>query len=225
MKRKDPFDHKTKINLKYLKESLDLKKLIKLISSKNLRIKWNKKDKYYFTESKKSWKGLGYKILQACADHSSESEYLHYRIYTSYKGNKGWNVSFETQLEKGLLLPKLSKNFKLDYVKNFKLSGRYKKKILIKCKEIDHYEDNLKEGDDFYCKHVLISSLIDKSYYLLVFTNLYLEFSDGSNMKKGWNLMNFFSTSDTHQKFSNRDKAIEYINKKEKELFHILEVG
>ncbi len=53
MKRKDPYDKKTKINLKYLKDSLDLKKFIKLISSKNLRINWDKKDKYYYTESKK----------------------------------------------------------------------------------------------------------------------------------------------------------------------------
>ena len=29
MKRKDPWDKKTKINLKYLKDSLDLKKFIK----------------------------------------------------------------------------------------------------------------------------------------------------------------------------------------------------
>ena len=37
MKRKDPY--KSKINLKYLKDSLDLKKFIKLVSSKSLRIK------------------------------------------------------------------------------------------------------------------------------------------------------------------------------------------
>ena len=221
MKRKDPYDKKTKINLKYLKDSLDLKKFIKLISSKNLRINWDKKDKYYFTESKKSWKNLKYKILKACADHSITSEYLNYRIDNNYPGNKSWNISFETQLEKGLLLPKLSKNFKLEYVKNFKVYGRYKKKIAMKCKELDQYDEKYKE--DFYCKHILISSIIDKSYYLFVFTNMYLEFSDGSGMKKGWNLMNFTSSSDIHTKFSNKKKAIEYIAKREEELPTIFE--
>ncbi len=223
MKRKDPYDKKTKINLKYLKNSLDLKKFIKLISSKNLRIKWDKNDKYYFTESKLSWKELKYKILQACSDNNSTSEYLNYRIEHSYPGNKAWNVSFETQLQKGTLLPKLSKNFKLDYIKDLKINGRYRKSILTKCKEKDHYEDHLKEGDDFFCKHILISSKIDKSYYLFVFTNMYLEFSDGSNMKKGWNLMNFTSTNDIHQKFSTRDKALDYIIKKHTDLLSILE--
>ena len=221
MKRKDPYDKKTKINLKYLKDSLDLKKFIKLISSKNLRINWDKKDKYYYTESKKSWKNLKYKILKACADHSIISEYLNYRIDNNYPGNKSWNISFETQLENGLLLPKLSKNFKLEYVKNFKVYGRYKKKIAMKCKELDHYDEKYKE--DFYCKHILISSIIDKSYYLFVFTDMYLEFSDGSMMKKGWNLMNSTSSSDIHKKFYNKEKAIEYIGKREKELPTILE--
>ena len=104
-----------------------------------------------------------------------------------------------------------------------KINGRYRKSILTKCKEKDHYEDHLKEGDDFFCKHILISSKIDKSYYLFVFTNMYLEFSDGSNMKKGWNLMNFTSTNDIHQKFSTRDKALDYIIKKHTDLLSILE--
>ena len=221
VKRKDPY--KSKINLKYIKDSLDLKKFIKLISSKNLRIKWNNKDKYYFTESKSSWKNLKYKILKACADHNVVSEYLNYRIDNSYPGNKAWNVSFETKLQKGLLLPKLSKNLKLDYVKNFKIYGRYKKKILIKCKESDHYDGYLKEGEDFFCTHILISSKIDKSYYLVVFTNMYLELSDGNNMKKGWNLMNFTSTCDVHQKFDNKEKAVKFINDREKELKTIFE--
>ena len=215
MKRKDPY--KSKINLKYLKDSLDLKKFIKLISSKNLRIKWNNKDKYYFTDSKSSWKDLKYKILKACADHNVISEYLNYRIDTSYTGNKAWNVSFETKLQKGLLLPNLSKNFKLDFVKRFSVTAGYNEFIKKKCDE-DPEDNNIQ----FYCNHLLFSSKIDKSYYLVLFTNMYLELSDGSNMKKGWNLMNFTSTCDIHQKFNNKEKAITYINKREKELKKIL---
>ena len=226
MNRKDPYDKKTKINLKYLKDSLDLKKFIKLISSKNLRINWDKKDKYYYTESKKSWKNLKYKILKACADNESTSEYLNYRIDNNYAGNKSWNISFETQLQKGILLPKLSNNFKLDYVKEFKINGRYKKKILIKCKSPKHYDDyadNSIKGDDFYCRHILINSLAEKAYYLFLFTNMYLELSDGSGMKKGWNLMEVIDTTDIHKKFLDKDKAIEYIYKRESELSSILE--
>lgn len=220
MKRKDPY--KNKINLKYLKDSLDLKKFIKLISSKILVIKWDRKEKYYFTNSKNSWKDLKHKILTACSDHNSMVEYLNYRMDHTYSENKAWNVSFENKIQKGLLLPYLSKNFKLDYIKDFKINGKYKQNILIKCKEKDHYEDHLKQEDDFFCKHILISSKIDKSYYLFVFTNMYLELSDGSNMKKGWNLMNFKSTCDIHQKFNDKQKAILFINKREKELKEIL---
>jgi hypothetical protein len=52
---------------------------------------------------------------------------------------------------------------------------------------------------------------------------MYLELSDGDGMKKGWNLMNFTSTCDIHQRFNNKEKAVSYINKKEKELLSILE--
>ena len=220
MKRKDPWDKKTKINLKYLKDSLDLKKFIKLISSKSLRIKWNNKDKYYFTESNNSWKNLKYKILKACADYNTTSEYLNYRIDKSYPGNKAWNVSFETKLEKGLLLPNLSKNFKLDFIKKFSVTGGYKEFIIRKC-DGDPEDNNIQ----FYCDHLLFSSKIDKSYYLVIFTNIYLELSDGNHMKKGWNIMDFTSICDIHQKFNNKEKAIKYIKKKEKELSNILELG
>ena len=217
MKRKDPY--KSKINIKYLKESLDLKKFIKLISTKNLKIKWNNKENYYFTHEKNSWKDLKYKILKSCADHNIISEYLSYRIDNSYPGNIAWNVSFETKLQKGLLLTKLTNNFKLDYLKKFSIKGSYKSHILRKCKAL---EEEYGDINDFFCNHMLFSSKIDKCYYLILYTNMHLELSEGSHKKKGWNQMNHTNICDIHQKFNDRNKAIKFINKREKNLSIIL---
>ena len=116
------------------------------------------------------------------------------------------------------MLPSLSKNFKLDFIKKFSVTGGYKDSIIKKC-DGDPEDNNI----EFFCNHLLFSSEIDKSYYLVIDTNMYLELSDGDGMRKGWHVMGFTSTCDIHQKFNNKEKAVSYINKKEKELLSILE--
>ena len=154
-----------KIDLKYLRENLDLKKLIKYLEK-------DTGDEGGFS--------IFYNILGACSNKINSEDGLFDEIY---EHNEKLKKKLEEGLFLGTLLPLISDNFKLE------------KAITINGPVLSEYKQHS-------YTHQIISSKINKTYYVLVY--------------KG-----FDSTNNSHysdKKFKDKKVALNYIKKEQKKL-------
>ena len=154
-----------KIDLVYLKNNLNLKKLIKHL------------DKDTGDEGGFS---IFYNILGACSNKINSEDGLFDEIY---EHNEKLKKKLEEGLFLGTLLPLISDNFKLE------------KAITINGPELTDYKQHS-------YTHQIISSKINKTYYVLVY--------------KGFDYTNDSYYSD--KKFKDKKVALNYIKKEQKKL-------
>ena len=136
---------KMKVDLKYLKKNLDLKKFVKFL---NKTLEWgNDRDIYYL-------------FLEACSTKKISYDDLFDAINDN---NLKLYEKFEDQFISGMFLPTISDNFKLEKITD--IIGR-KKSITNRHSPLGATLDP--EEDAFWIFQI-ISSKINKTYYVAVY--------------------------------------------------------